>query len=298
MKFVRIGDPGAERPIVLDDEGNAFDISGTFSDIDGPFLASGGIMAVRAGLAAGLYPALDWVLPDGQAFTAAPNGERIGSPVSRPGNIICIGMNYAAHARESGAEPPTIPVVFLKPANTMAGPFDPAPIPPSALKYDWEVELGIVVGAHAKYLASPEAAKDVIAGLLIANDLSEREYQIPGAAGQWTKGKSLPQSTPMGPFMVPADEIDGENLDCRSWINGEVRQDSSTSDFIFGLSTVVHHLSQYMALEPGDVILTGTPEGVALSGRFPYLSEGDVGEFEIQHLGRQRQEFFREQVSA
>ncbi|MDO5744457.1 MAG: fumarylacetoacetate hydrolase family protein [Micrococcaceae bacterium] len=298
MKFARIGDPGAERPIVLDDEGRAFDISGTFTDIDGAFLSGGGIDTVREGLAAGSYPALGWSLAEGEAFTAAPTGERIGSPIARPGNVICIGMNYAAHARESGAEPPSIPVVFLKPANTVTGPFDPAPIPPLARKYDWEVELGIVIGAHARYLATPEAAKDVVSGLLIANDLSEREYQIPGAAGQWTKGKSLPQSTPLGPFLVPADEIDGHDLGCRSWINGEVRQDSSTRDFIFDIPAMVHHVSQYMVLEPGDVILTGTPEGVALSGRFPYLAEGDVGEFEIQHLGRQRQEFFREQVNA
>ena len=298
MKFARIGEPGAERPIALDNEGRAFDISSTTSDINGAFLAGDGIAAVRAGLAAGSYPELGWSLAGDETFSAAPTGERIGSPVARPGNVICIGMNYAAHARESGAEPPTIPVVFLKPANTVAGPFDPAPIPPSAQKYDWEVELGIVIGAHAKYLPSAEAAKNVIAGLLIANDLSEREYQIPGEAGQWTKGKSLPQSTPLGPFLVPVDEVDGHNLGCRSWINGEIRQDSSTADFIFDLPTVVHHLSQYMALEPGDVILTGTPEGVALSGRFPYLAEGDVGEFEIQHLGRQRQVFFREQVNA
>lgn len=298
MKFARIGEPGAERPIALDNEGRAFDISSTTPDINGAFLAADGIAAVRAGLAAGSYPELGWSLAEGEAFDAAPTGERIGSPVSRPGSVICVGMNYAAHARESGAEPPTIPVVFLKPANTVAGPFDPAPIPPLAQKYDWEVELGIVIGAHAKYLPSVESAKDAIAGLLIANDLSEREYQLPGAAGQWTKGKSLPQSTPLGPFLVPADEIDGNNLGCRSWINGEIRQDSSTADFIFDMHTVVHHLSQYMALEPGDVILTGTPEGVALSGRFPYLAEGDVGEFEIQHLGRQRQLFFREQVNA
>jgi 2-keto-4-pentenoate hydratase/2-oxohepta-3-ene-1,7-dioic acid hydratase in catechol pathway len=202
-------------------------------------------------------------------------------------------MNYAAHAAESGSAPPQIPVVFLKPANTVAGPFDAAPIPPFSAKYDWEVELGVVVGREASYLSSIEDAEKCIAGYLTANDLSERAYQLPGAAGQWTKGKSLPSSTPLGPWLVPADELDGGSLRLRSWVNGQPRQDSSTSDLIFGIATLVHHLSQYMLLEPGDVILTGTPEGVALSGRFPFIQPGDVVELEIDGLGRQRQEFYR-----
>jgi 2-keto-4-pentenoate hydratase/2-oxohepta-3-ene-1,7-dioic acid hydratase in catechol pathway len=184
-------------------------------------------------------------------------------------------------------------VVFHNPTNTVAGPFDPAPIPPLSAKYDWEVELGVVIGREASYLASVEEAADVVAGYLIANDLSEREYQLPGAAGQWTKGKSLPKSTPLGPWLVPAAELDANKLRLRSWVNGAPRQDSSTADLIFDVPTLVHHLSQYMVLEPGDVILTGTPEGVALSGRFPYLQDGDVVELEITGLGRQRQKFFR-----
>ncbi|MSS00062.1 fumarylacetoacetate hydrolase family protein [Arthrobacter sp. BL-252-APC-1A] len=285
MKFVRLGPAVGEHPAVL-----AVDASGierTYSlesltgDIDGAFLASGGVEAARRALEACTLPEL-----------AEADQLRIGAPIARPGSIICIGMNYAAHAAESGAAPPRIPVVFLKPANTIAGPYDAAPIPPGSAKYDWEVELGVVIGRAAVYLASPEDAAGVIAGYVLANDLSERAYQIPGEAGQWTKGKSLPASTPVGPWLVPATEVDPAALGIRSRVNGEVRQDSKTTDMLFDPAVLVHHLSQYMLLEPGDLILTGTPEGVALSGRFPYLAAGDVAELEIDGLGIQRQEFF------
>jgi len=259
----------------------AYGLDPLTADIDGAFLAAGGMEATRGALAAGTLLEL-----------TDTGNLRTGAPITRPGSIICIGMNYAAHAAESGAEPPRVPVVFLKPANTIAGPYDPAPIPPGARKYDWEVELGIVIGRPAVYLASPQDAAGVIAGYTVANDLSERAYQIPGDAGQWTKGKSLPASTPVGPWLVPADELDPSALGIRSRINGQVRQDSKTSDMLFDPAALVHHVSQYMLLEPGDLILTGTPEGVALSGRFPYLADGDVAELEIDGLGTQRQEFF------
>ena len=285
MKFVRLGPPGSERPAVLAaDSGGierAYGLDPLTADIDGAFLAAGGMEATRGALAAGTLLEL-----------TDTGNLRTGAPITRPGSIICIGMNYAAHAAESGAEPPRVPVVFLKPANTIAGPYDPAPIPPGARKYDWEVELGIVIGRPAVYLASPQDAAGVIAGYTVANDLSERAYQIPGDAGQWTKGKSLPASTPVGPWLVPADELDPSALGIRSRINGQVRQDSKTSDMLFDPAALVHHVSQYMLLEPGDLILTGTPEGVALSGRFPYLADGDVAELEIDGLGTQRQEFF------
>ncbi|MGX1162622.1 2-keto-4-pentenoate hydratase/2-oxohepta-3-ene-1,7-dioic acid hydratase in catechol pathway [Arthrobacter sp. SLBN-100] len=286
MKIMRLGDIGKEQPAVLASsmDGNevCFSLLPLTGDIDGAFLAGGGLAKVRAALEAGTLPVLE-----GAA------GLRVGAPVARPGAVVGIGMNYAAHAAESGSAPPEIPVVFLKPTNTVAGPYDPAPVPPHSTKYDWEVELGIVIGREASYLQSVEAARDCIAGYVTANDFSEREYQIPGAAGQWTKGKSLPGSTPLGPWFVPAEEIDGGNLRLRSWVNGEVRQDSSTSGLIFDAATLVHHCSQYMRLEPGDVMITGTPEGVALSGRFPYLQPGDVVEVEVEGLGRQRQELFR-----
>ncbi|ALE93821.1 hypothetical protein AOC05_18340 [Arthrobacter alpinus] len=286
MKIARLGAQGAEIPAVLatDSTGaeRVYDARPVTADITGDFLAGDGLAQLAAAVERGELPELP-----------GARNLRVGSPIVRPNNVICIGMNYAAHAAESGALPPTIPVVFLKPNNTVAGPNDAAPIPPLAAKYDWEVELAVVIGREVSYLSSVSEAAAAVAGYVIANDLSEREYQIPGAAGQWTKGKSLPKSTPLGPWLVPASEIDTNNLRLRSWVNGEPRQDSSTADLIFDVPTIIHHLSQYMVLEPGDVVLTGTPEGVALSGRFPYIQNGDVVEIEIDGLGRQRQEFFR-----
>ncbi|SEE81267.1 2-keto-4-pentenoate hydratase/2-oxohepta-3-ene-1,7-dioic acid hydratase (catechol pathway) [Arthrobacter alpinus] len=286
MKIARLGEQGREIPVVIatDSTGTeiSYDARPVTATIDGAFLAGGGIAALREAVNNGTLPVLE-----------NATQLRIGSPIARPNNVICIGMNYAAHAAESGALPPTIPVVFLKPNNTVAGPFDAAPIPPLSAKYDWEVELGVVIGREVSYLSTLAEAADAVAGYVIANDLSEREYQIPGAAGQWTKGKSLPKSTPLGPWLVPAGDVDENGLQLKSWVNGEPRQDSNTADLIFDVPTIIHHLSQYMVLEPGDVVLTGTPEGVALSGRFPYIQNGDIVEVEIDGLGRQRQEFFR-----
>lgn len=289
MRIVRLGENGREQPAVLvraaDGHGRQdryFSLLPITEEVDGAFLASGGVAKVREALRAGALPLVE-----------GAGDLRVGAPIARPGAVVGIGMNYAAHAAESGSAPPEIPVVFLKPSNTVTGPFDPAPIPPRSGKFDWEVELGIVIGSEASYLQSVDEARGCIAGYVTANDFSEREYQLPGAAGQWTKGKSLPGSTPLGPWLVPADDIDGGNLPLRSWVNGEPRQDSDTSQLIFDAPTLVHHCSQYMRLEPGDVIITGTPEGVALSGRFPYLQPEDVVEVEVEGLGRQRQELFR-----
>lgn len=290
MKIMRLGESGREQPAVLvTSEGvdQYFSLVPLTVDVNGAFLAAGGLGKVRTALEAGELPVLE-----------GAGALRVGSPVARPGSVVGIGMNYAAHAAESGAEPPTIPVVFLKPSNTVTGPFDRAPLPPRSTQYDWEVELGIVIGREASYLGSTEEGAACIAGYVTANDFSEREYQLPGAAGQWTKGKSLPGSTPLGPWLVPAEAIDGGNLRLRSWVNGEPRQDSTSAELIFDAATLVHHCSQYMRLEPGDVILTGTPQGVALSGRFPYLQPGDVVEVEVEGLGRQRQELFRARAAA
>ncbi|MFJ4227188.1 fumarylacetoacetate hydrolase family protein [Paenarthrobacter nicotinovorans] len=285
LKFARLGTAGNEQPAVIAEDPNGdekyYSLAPLTKDIDGGFLASDGIGRTREALDKGELPEIP------------VEGLRIGAPVARPGSVIAIGLNYTAHAAESGATPPEVPVVFLKPSNTIAGPYDAAPIPPSSEKYDWEVELAIIIGKEASYLSTLEEAEDSIAGYAVANDLSEREYQIPGAAGQWTKGKSLPGSTPLGPWLVPASEIDPGNLRLRTLVNGEARQDSNTSDMIFDPATIVHHLSLYMVLEPGDVIITGTPEGVALSGRFPFIQPGDVVELEIDGLGSQRQEYFR-----
>ncbi|WP_284978835.1 fumarylacetoacetate hydrolase family protein [Arthrobacter sp. fls2-241-R2A-200] len=288
LKFARLGSAGNEQPVVIapDADGSEkyFRLTSLTQDIDGGFLASGGIERTREALNTGKLPEI------------SPEGLRVGAPVARPGAVVAIGLNYAAHAAESGVAAPEAPVVFLKPTNTIAGPFDAAPIPPSSEKYDWEVELAIVIGQEASYLSSVAAAEECIAGFAVANDLSERDYQIPGAAGQWTKGKSLPGSTPLGPWLVPASEVDPNNLRLRTLVNGDGRQDSVTSDMIFDPATIVHHLSQYMVLEPGDVVITGTPEGVAMSGRFPFIQPGDVVELEIEGLGRQRQEYFRAEI--
>ncbi len=290
MRFLQVGERGAERPVVQveDDEGTVttYDLSDLTTQIDGAFLAGDGLDRARAAVEQGSLP------------TVSVEGLRAGSPIARPGAVLCIGMNYAAHAAESGSAPPELPVLFLKTPNTVGGPDDPVRIPPRSTKTDWEVELGVVIGREASELASPEDAAACIAGYVVANDLSERTWQIEESGGQWSKGKCMPGSTPVGPWLVPADEVDAGALRLRSWVNGEPRQDSSTADLIFSVPYVVHHLSQYLTLEPGDLVLTGTPEGVALSGRFPYLRPGDVVEIEIEGLGRQRQEFVGDAAAA
>ncbi|MBZ6082992.1 fumarylacetoacetate hydrolase family protein [Streptomyces olivaceus] len=278
MKLVRLGDPGQERPAVIDDRGVTRDLSPLTSDIDGAFLASDGVARTRRALADGGLPALD------------AEGLRFGPPVARPGAVVCVGQNYAAHAAESGSEPPTRPVIFYKAPNTVVGPHDEVEIPRGSARTDWEVELAVVVGRTARYLDSPEQALGHVAGYAVSNDVSERDFQLEHSGGQWSKGKSCATFNPLGPFLVPADEVpDVQDLRLRSFVNGEPRQDSRTKDMIFSVAQIVYDLSQYLVLDPGDVINTGTPEGVALSGRFPYLRPGDVMEIEIEGLGRQRQ---------
>jgi 2,4-diketo-3-deoxy-L-fuconate hydrolase len=279
MRLARLGPIGSETPVVGVD-GTWHDISSITADIDGDFLSSSGVERVRTALDAGSLSALP-----------GADGLRIGAPIARPSAVICIGMNYAAHAAESGSAPPEIPIMFLKTPNTVVGPNDPVGIPRGSTKTDWEVELGIVIGKRASYLASADEASEHIAGFVTANDVSERSFQLEVSGGQWSKGKCAPGFNPTGPWLVTPDEVDHGNLRLRSFVNGEPRQDSTTADLIFSVEHVVWHLSQYLALEPGDLILTGTPEGVALSGRFPYLTDGDVVEIEIEGLGRQRQVF-------
>lgn len=275
MKLARLGPRGAERPVVVTD-GATLDLSGVTTDIDAAFLAADGLARARAAVEAGELPALD------------ATDLRAGSPIARPGAIVCIGMNYAAHAAESGAAPPEHLVVFLKTPSSLAGPDDEVPFPPGSTKLDWEVELGIVIGRPAYQLASPADALAHVAGFVLSDDLSERHHQLEVSGGQWSKGKCSPGFAPLGPWLVTPDEVDHRALRLRSWVNGEPRQDSSTKDMIFDVETIVWDLSRYTALEPGDVILTGTPEGVGLSGRFPYLRPGDVVEVEVEGLGRQR----------
>jgi 2-keto-4-pentenoate hydratase/2-oxohepta-3-ene-1,7-dioic acid hydratase in catechol pathway len=281
---MRVGAPGAERPVVLDStdggEDRAFGLTRLTQNIDGAFLAEDGIARVREALTSGALPEENI------------EGQRIGAPIARPPSVVCVGMNYAAHAAESGAAPPAQPVVFFKHPNTVVGPFDDVLVPRGAVKVDWEVELGVVIGRRARYLESPDEALSHVAGYVLSNDVSERDFQLDPtvSGGQWSKGKCCETFNPLGPWLVPADEVaDPQALGLRSFVNGAARQDSTTADMLFGVAALVHHLSQFMVLEPGDLLNTGTPQGVALSGRFPYLSVDDVMEIEIDGLGRQRQ---------
>jgi 2-keto-4-pentenoate hydratase/2-oxohepta-3-ene-1,7-dioic acid hydratase in catechol pathway len=256
--------------------GVAYDLRSITNDIDGAFLGSDPVGTVEKALSQ--LPALE-----------NASSLRVGAPISRPGAIYCVGMNYAAHALEGGSLPPKNVVLFFKPPHTVAGPNDDFTAPAGAVKLDWEVELAVVVGKRAWRLEESDSPMDHIAGYTLANDLSEREWQLEISGGQWSKGKSGPGFLPLGPWLAPEGEITPGDLRLQSFVNGEPRQDSSTSDLIFDVPTIIRDLSQFTVLEPGDVILTGTPEGVALSGRFPYLTPGDVMDLEIQHLGHQRQ---------
>ena len=277
MELLRLGAVGEERPFVRDADGTVYDLSSVTAEIDGAFLSSDGIARTRAALATGSLPA------------ASVDGLRIGAPIAKPAAVVCIGLNYAAHAAESGVEPPAHPVVFFKHPNTVVGPYDEVLVPRGSTKTDWEVELAVVIGKTARYVETDEDALACIAGYTVSNDVSERAFQLEVSGGQWSKGKCCETFNPLGPALVPADEVDPANLGLRSWVNGEVRQDSNTRDMIFSAAALIRDLSQYMTLDPGDLVNTGTPEGVALSGRFPYLSPGDTVECEIDGLGRQKQ---------
>ncbi|EGG48522.1 MULTISPECIES: fumarylacetoacetate hydrolase family protein [Streptomyces] len=275
MKFARIGEAGREIPVALAED-HYVDLSALTDDIDGAFLSQP-LEDVAATVRSGGLPRIP------------REGQRVGAPIARPSAVVCVGMNYAAHAAESGAKPPEDLVVFLKTPNTVTGPEEELRIPPGSERTDWEVELGVVIGRRASYLGSPEEALGHVAGYTLVNDVSEREWQLERSGGQWGKGKSFPGFSPVGPWLVTADEVDPGDLRLRSWVNGAPRQDSRTSDMIFDVAQIVWRLSQFLVLEPGDLVMTGTPEGVALSGRFPYLRPGDVVEVAIDGLGRQRQ---------
>ncbi|UUU33654.1 fumarylacetoacetate hydrolase family protein [Streptomyces sp. CA-210063] len=282
MKLLRVGTAGAERPALLDAEGVLRDLSGVVPDIDGALLADEEALGrVRAAAGSGELPVLD----------AA--GLRIGPPLARIGKIVCIGLNYHDHARETGAEPPSEPVIFFKAADTVVGPNDTVLVPRGSAKTDWEVELAVVIGRTARYVESREAALAHVAGYAVSHDVSEREFQLE-RGGTWDKGKNCETFNPLGPWLVTADEVpDPQKLGLRLWVNGELKQDGTTAEQIFAVSEVVRYVSQFMVLYPGDVINTGTPAGVALGEPEPkpFLRGGDVVELEIEGLGRQRQEF-------
>lgn len=280
MKLLRLGAPGAERPALLAEDGRVFDLASVTGDIDGAFLSSGGLERVRAALRDGRLP---------EADAAAV---RVGAPIARPGKVVCVGLNYRDHAEETGAAVPPRPVVFMKDPGTVVGPYDQVLIPRRSARTDWEVELAVVIGARARYLESPEEGLRHIAGYAVSNDVSEREFQL-DFSSQWDLGKSCETFNPLGPWLVTPDEItDPQNLVLRLAVNGRARQDGNTKNMIFGIGYLVAYLSNYMVLEPGDLINTGTPAGVALGlPGTPYLRPGDTVELSVQGLGRQRQTF-------
>ncbi len=278
MKLLRFGLAGEEKPGVVASDGRCLDVSAFGADFDGAFLASGG----PARLA-------DWLKENAARCPVVDPGTRLGPCVANPSKLVCIGLNYAKHAAESGMEKPKEPVIFFKATTAINGPNDDVVIPKGSKKTDWEVELAVVISKRASYIAKADAMS-VVAGYCLHNDYSEREYQLE-RGGQWVKGKSCDTFAPLGPWLVTPDEIaDPHNL--RLWlkVNGEKVQDSNTSDLIFGIPELISYVSQFMTLLPGDVISTGTPAGVGLGFKPPrFLNSGDVVELGIDGLGTSRQ---------
>nr|WP_206321982.1 fumarylacetoacetate hydrolase family protein [Streptomyces sp. HNM0575] len=280
--MLRVGPVGAERPALLDGTGVLRDLSDVVPDVDGALLADDAALGRvrRAAGAPGGLPALE------------PEGLRVGAPVAGIGKVVCIGLNYHDHARETGGAIPEEPILFMKAPDTVVGPYDTVLVPRGSEKTDWEVELAVVIGRTARYLGSEEEALAAVAGYAVSNDVSERAFQLE-RGGQWDKGKNCETFNPLGPWLVTADEAgDPQSLGLRLWVNGELRQDGTTAEQIFPVAEVVRYLSQFMTLRPGDVVSTGTPAGVAMGfpEPKPYLRAGDVMELEIDGLGRQRQE--------
>lgn len=281
MRLVRFGPVGHEKPGVIDGEGIYLDLSEHFHDWDRRFFAEKGIERLQK------------LLDQRSVSISLPvisETERKAAPIARPGKIICIGLNYSDHAEESGMPIPAEPIIFMKAPNTVVGPYDNILIPRGSGKTDWEVELGVVIGTETRYLESSAAAAHCIAGYCLTHDVSERAFQLE-RGGQWTKGKSCDTFNPLGPWLATPEEIsDPDALSMRLWVNGELRQKGTTARMIFSVPFLVHYLSQFMTLEPGDLISTGTPPGVGLGMKPPqYLNPGDVVELEMDLLGRQRQ---------
>jgi 2,4-diketo-3-deoxy-L-fuconate hydrolase len=281
MRLMRLGSVGAERPVVRIDESTYIDVSDVVTDFDERFFSDGGLLTLSSVVA---------------ERSTQPNqvrefaGERVGAPIARPHQILCIGLNYSDHAAETGQAVPAEPILFTKSPNTLVGPFDDVRIPRGASKTDWEVELGIVVGRRCSYLETDDDARDAIAGFVLVNDVSERAFQLE-RSGQWAKGKSAETFNPAGPWLATLDEFD-DVMSLGMWldVNGTRRQDGTTATMIFDPYFIVRYLSQFMVLEPGDLINTGTPPGVGM-GQTPqvWLQPGDVMELGIEHLGTARQ---------
>jgi 2-keto-4-pentenoate hydratase/2-oxohepta-3-ene-1,7-dioic acid hydratase in catechol pathway len=278
MKLLRIGEVSKEKPAVLLADGKAVDVSAHVSDYNSAFFEGGGLGKLKT-VIQGKLPTIDLA------------GKRIGAPIARPWKVIGIGLNYADHAKESNMPIPPEPVVFTKASNTVVGPYDTVLIPRNSKKTDWEVELGVVIGKTARYLPDKESALDYVAGYCISNDVSEREFQLE-RGGSWDKGKGCETFNPLGPWLVTTDEIPDPQVMAMSLdVNGVRRQTGNTRTMIFNVKHLVWYLSQFLVLEAGDVITTGTPPGVGL-GQKPtpiYLKENDVMELTIEGLGKQRQ---------
>ncbi len=280
VRLIRVGTPGQERPHLLLDDDRVLDVTDDVGDFDPSFFSGDGLARLAT-------------LARDRAADAIPRPDgRLGSPVARPGKIVCIGLNYADHAAESGAPIPTEPIVFFKATNTLIGPDDDVHIPRTSTKTDWEVELGVVIGRPCRYLETHEEALAAVAGYMVSHDVSERAFQLE-RGGQWVKGKSCETFNPAGPWLLTADTgVDPDDLDLWLDVNGQRRQTGSTKTMIFGVAEIIRYLSQFMVLDPGDIINTGTPPGVAMGtpGQ-PYLRAGDVVELGVAGLGRQRQRF-------
>lgn len=275
MKLLRIGDSGQERPCVIGSDGVVRDASSICKDF-GPSTLSPEFLKELSGKLASL-PVI------------ATDGKRLGAPMTRPGKIICIGLNYRNHAKEAGMEIPSEPIIFMKAPNTVVGPNDDVRIPRRSQKTDWEVELCVVIGSRASYIETEADAMNYVAGFAISNDVSEREFQLE-RGGQWDKGKSCDTFNPLGPFIVTSDEVsDVQKLDMWLDVDGVRQQSGSTSDMIFSVAHIVWYVSQFMVLEPGDLINTGTPAGVGSGFKPPrFLRPGQEIALGIEGLGQQR----------
>jgi len=278
MKLIRFGEKGFEKPGVQLKNGDRVDVSGFGQDYNELFFETDGINRLK-----------EWLKKYEKTAPVIEQNIRLGPPLCRPSKMVCVGLNYAKHAKEAGMQVPKEPVLFFKSTTAICGPFDNVIIPKNSKKTDWEVELAIVIGKKASYI-DLENAEDYIAGYMLHNDVSERAFQIE-KEGQWCKGKSCDTFAPIGPYLVTKDEIkNANNLELWLDVNGERLQHSSTSDFIFNVQEVVSYISQYMTLLPGDIISTGTPFGVGLGLKPPrYLKHGDYIELSIEGLGKSKQ---------
>ena len=275
MKLLRFGNSGQEKPGIIDNDGNIRDLSGVVDDINGSTVSPDGLNKINQ--------------IDISSLPIVSDNPRIGPCVGSVGKFLCIGLNYSDHAAETGAEAPPEPILFQKATSAIIGPNDDVEIPKTSNATDWEVELGIIIGKKAKYITEG-TSQDYIAGYCVVNDVSERDFQAK-RAGQWTKGKSCDTFGPIGPYLVTKDEVsDPQDLSMTLDVNGQRMQDGSTKTMIFSVNHIVHYLSQFMSLNPGDVIATGTPPGVGLGMKPPvFLKSGDTMKLSIQGLGEQNQ---------